>query len=306
MTNNKNNSSPELNDPQGIDRSLLEYLKPKSEDRYSKLEAYCDLLTRATSVSYSTSVAVGNLKLLPGQFVATISELARKWQWQRATVRQFLTGLANLGHLTMEQYSKSYVFSVSQEQRLSLFVETPSDILDFNALQFVRFIKGRNTAGQVAQSYNCYFNKVMELAVMENDGGRPARHVLKQQNQVFDSLAKSILQVLKIEKEMPEELSDSIGLLFGKDHVWDWQKVIEILGILAVAIRENRKPGYMAETVSRYTKAEVILLDCIFEYYVSDPGSSYYDDPPRPDLSPVEDRTDDKPGGTSSIENGTD
>ena len=55
MTNNKNNSSPELNDPQGIDRSLLEYLKPKSEDRYSKLEAYCDLLTRATSGTYSTS-----------------------------------------------------------------------------------------------------------------------------------------------------------------------------------------------------------------------------------------------------------
>lgn len=111
-----------MNDPQGIDRSLLEYLKPKSEDRYSKLEAYCDLLTRATSGTYSTSVVVGNLKLLPGQFIATISELARKWQWQRATVRQFLTGLANLGHLTMEQFSKSYVFSVSQEQRLSLLL----------------------------------------------------------------------------------------------------------------------------------------------------------------------------------------
>lgn len=35
MPNNKNNSASELNDPQGIDRSLLEYLKPKSEDRYS-------------------------------------------------------------------------------------------------------------------------------------------------------------------------------------------------------------------------------------------------------------------------------
>ena len=81
MTNNKNNYASELNDPQGIDRSLLEYLKPKSEDRYSKLEAYCDLLTRATSGTYSTSVVVGNLKILPGQFVATISELARKWQW---------------------------------------------------------------------------------------------------------------------------------------------------------------------------------------------------------------------------------
>lgn len=306
MTNNKNNSTTELNDPQGIDRSLLEYLKPKSEDRYSKLEAYCDLLTRATSGTYSTSVVVGNLKILPGQFVATISELARKWQWQRATVRQFLTGLVNLGHLTMEQFSKSYVFSVSQEQRLSLFVETPSDILDFNALQFVRFLKGRNTASQVAQSYNCYFNKVMELAVIENDGGRPDSHVLKQQSHVFDSLAKSILQVFKMEREMPEELMDSIGLLFGKDQVWDWQKVMDILGILSVAIRENRKPGYMAETVSRYTKAEVILLDCIFEYYVSDSGSSCYDDPLRPDLSPVENKTDDKPGGTSYVGNGAD
>ena len=287
MTNNKNNYASELNDPQGIDRSLLEYLKPKSEDRYSKLEAYCDLLTRATSGTYSTSVVVGNLKILPGQFVATISELARKWQWQRATVRQFLTGLVNLGHLNME-------------------LETPSDILDFNALQFVRFLKGRNTSSQVAQSYNYYFNKVMELAVTENDGGRPDCHVLKQQSLVFDSLVKSIFQILKMEKEMPEEMTDSTGLLFGKDHVWDWQKVIDILGILVVAIRENRKPSYMAETVSCYTKAEIILLDSIFEYYVSDQGSFYYDDPPRPDLSPVGNKTDYKPGGTSSVENGTD
>lgn len=69
MTNNKNNYASELNDPQGIDRSLLEYLKPKSEDRYSKLEAYCDLLTRATSGTYSTSVVVGNLKILPGSLL---------------------------------------------------------------------------------------------------------------------------------------------------------------------------------------------------------------------------------------------
>ena len=45
----------------------------------------------------------------------------------------------------------------------------------------------------------------------------------------------------------------------------------------------------MSETVSSYTKAEIILLDSIFEYYVSDPESFYYDDPPRPDLSPVGD-----------------
>jgi hypothetical protein len=62
----------------------------------------------------------------------------------------------------------------------------------------------------------------------------------------------------------------------------------------------------MAETVSCYTKAEIILLDSIFEYYVSDQGSFYYNDHPRPDLSPVENKTDYKPGGTSSVEHGAD
>ncbi|MBS7281710.1 MAG: hypothetical protein KIG93_00300, partial [Prevotella sp.] len=72
--------------PQSVDRSLLEFLKPKSEERYSKLEAYCDLLSRASAGAYATPEAEGALQLLPGQFVATISELSRQWKWQRATV----------------------------------------------------------------------------------------------------------------------------------------------------------------------------------------------------------------------------
>ena len=58
--------------PQSVDRSLLEFLKPKSEERYSKLEAYCDLLSRASAGAYATPEAEGALQLLPGQFVATI------------------------------------------------------------------------------------------------------------------------------------------------------------------------------------------------------------------------------------------
>lgn len=67
--------------PQSVDRSLLEFLKPKSEERYSKLEAYCDLLSRASAGAYATPEAEGALQLLPGQFVATISELSRQWKW---------------------------------------------------------------------------------------------------------------------------------------------------------------------------------------------------------------------------------
>ena len=82
-----------------VDRSLLEYLKPKAEERYSRIEAYCDLLARASNSPYTAKCAGQQIDLLPGQCVLTISDLARKWQWQRATVRQFLDGLVALGLL---------------------------------------------------------------------------------------------------------------------------------------------------------------------------------------------------------------
>lgn len=122
MTHHPNQQTPEADRCRGVNRSLLEFLKPKAEERYSKLEAYCDLLSKASSGAYQSPGTDGALQLLPGQFVATISELARQWQWQRATVRQFISGLTKLGQLSVEPYSKSFIFSVNLEQRLSLFL----------------------------------------------------------------------------------------------------------------------------------------------------------------------------------------
>ena len=149
-------------------------------------------------------------------------------------------------------------------------------------MQFIRFIKGRATAREVADSYSRYYDLKMNMAKQEGYGGIPARRVLNQQAQVFDSLAVSILRYLNQEKELPEELSDSVSLLFGKDHVWDWQKVIDSLGILAKAISGNTKPSYMDEVATRYSKAEIVLLDCIFEHYICCSASNYYVNPPRP------------------------
>ena len=151
MTHHPNQQTPEADRSRGVDRSLLEFLKPKAEERYSKLEAYCDLLFESIlQGAYQSPGTDGALQLLPGQFVATISELARQWQWQRATVRQFISGLTKLGQLSVEPYSKSFIFSVNLEQRLSLLIESPDDILDFCAMQFIRFIKGRASAREVA------------------------------------------------------------------------------------------------------------------------------------------------------------
>jgi len=44
----------------------------------------------------------------------------------------------------------------------------------------------------------------------------------------------------------------------------------------------------MDEVNEQFTKAEVTLLDCIFEHYSSDDDSTYFDNPPRPSEKAVE------------------
>lgn len=288
MSNVKNNQNADNKDAQAIDRSLLEYLKPKPQDRYSKLEAYCDLLSRAATSSYSAKVGGQQIELLPGQFVATISELGRKWQWQRATVRQFLEGLEDLGQISSMPVAKNQVFSVNLQQRLSIYVNSSDDVLDFCAMQFARFIEGRITAEEVANSYGRYYGMKMEVALEEGGNGAPVKRVIQQQAAMFNELASSIYRILNRQADFSKELSDSVSLLFGRDHLWDWHKVIDCLGILAIAMRDKSKPSYMDEVNEHFTKAEVTLLDCIFEHYCSDDDSTYFDNPPRPSKEAVE------------------
>lgn len=288
MSNVKNNQNADSKDAQAIDRSLLEYLKPKPQDRYSKLEAYCDLLSRAATSSYSAKVGGQQIELLPGQFVATISELGRKWQWQRATVRQFLEGLEDLGQISSIPVAKNQVFSVNLQQRLSIYVNSSDDVLDFCAMQFARFIEGRITAEEVANSYGRYYGMKMEVALEEGGNGAPVKRVIQQQAAMFNELASSIYRILNRQADFSKELSDSVSLLFGRDHLWDWHKVIDCLGILAIAMRDKSKPSYMDEVNEHFTKAEVTLLDCIFEHYCSDDDSTYFDNPPRPSKEAVD------------------
>lgn len=208
MTHHPNQQTPEADRCRGVDRSLLEFLKPKAEERYSKLEAYCDLLSKASSGAYQSPGTDGALQLLPGQFVATISELARQWQWQLS--------------LFLSRVRTTSSISAPCSSSASSKVDPPPGKWPIPTADY---------------------DLKMNMAKQEGYGGIPARRVLNQQAQMFDSLAVSIFRYLNQEKELPEELSDSVSLLFGKDHVWDWHKVIDSLGISPRPLTEAREPS---------------------------------------------------------------
>lgn len=83
----------------GISNSLLEYLAPEEEKRLTKLEAYRDLLEMATHFKGHVSCYGQEFDLVPGEIITSISELAKKWRWQRATVRKFVDALVELGQV---------------------------------------------------------------------------------------------------------------------------------------------------------------------------------------------------------------
>lgn len=83
----------------GISNRLLEFLAPEEERRLTKLEAYHDLLEMATHYKSHVCCFGQEFDLMPGEIVTSISELAKKWRWQRATVRKFVDSLVELGQV---------------------------------------------------------------------------------------------------------------------------------------------------------------------------------------------------------------
>ena len=83
----------------GISNGLLKYLAPEEEKKLSKLEAYRDLVEMATHFNGHVSCFGQEFDLVPGEIITSISELAKKWRWQRATVRKFVDTLVELGQV---------------------------------------------------------------------------------------------------------------------------------------------------------------------------------------------------------------
>lgn len=267
MTKKNNSYSVASGGQQNAERSLLEYLKPKQEDRFSKLEAFCDLLSRASNGASSCICGDKKVDLLPGQFVATVSDLARTWQWQRATVRQFLEGLVTLGQVHMEPFVKSYVFTVSKSKRMSFDIQDADDVLDFCIMQFSRYTSGHLPAEEVANAFDNYFDMRAEIAANSESPSREMISVLQNQTQVFSHLVTALLEKIEGQKPVAKPVVDASRLLFGREGLWKWQNVLSCLDILSASFAEQTRPSSISRLHNLHSEAELSLMDSIYTSY---------------------------------------
>lgn len=96
------------------DKELLEFLRPDEEEKFSKMDALCDLLDKASGEKREKLVYFGTaLTLRKGQFVTTVSNLARQWKWHRATARGFLDALEDFGLARIDAHKKFFLITMN-------------------------------------------------------------------------------------------------------------------------------------------------------------------------------------------------
>lgn len=96
------------------DKELLEFLRSDEEDRFSKMDALCDLLDKASGENRDSLTYFGTtVTLRKGQFVTTVSNLARQWKWHRATTRSFLDALESFGMARIDAHKKFFLITMN-------------------------------------------------------------------------------------------------------------------------------------------------------------------------------------------------
>jgi len=99
-----------------VDKPLLDFLRPRTEGKFSKLDAYCFLLDKAVAEADNPQMqdvrndSENKWTLKP--FEATVTDLAKIWNWHRATTRKFLNELAEMGMLKKEALQKSCIIQM--------------------------------------------------------------------------------------------------------------------------------------------------------------------------------------------------
>ena len=148
----------------GSDTKLLHYLRSKHNDRFSKIDAFCDLIDRMTEQSNTRKADTKDepMPLCYGEFTGSISELANDWHWHRATVRTFLDGLESQGFLTKRLDGRNYIFKL----RTSTGVMVP--VANGDALRTVAYFLLHHwdefnlTADELAKYFESYEALVLD------------------------------------------------------------------------------------------------------------------------------------------------
>lgn len=248
-----------LNRDSLLDYEVLQFLCPPAGERFSKVDAFCYLLSLARNGERDAKKGEHEEKLLPGQFCSSITTLASVFNWQRNVTRAFLERLSELGQIEMTPYVKSYIFTVKSRSRIYLNLSSVDDVLDFCFLQYGRLSKQRENTETVSRSFLYYFSLLSDPYT--------------SQVEVFDEIVVRFIMGGTSGHGKDDLLSDTLFTLFGRDRIWEWTHVLDSLSLLSRSLKSGKKPSSVND-LPDVGRAQLVLLDMVHDFYTNPPAGT--------------------------------
>ena len=271
----------------GSDTRLLHYLRSKNGDRFTKIDAFCDLIDRMTEQSKGRK-GINETTPSPlqyGQFTGSISELAKDWHWHRATVRTFLDGLESQGFLTRQLDGRNYIFRLRTSTGVTVPVDNSETLLAIGYFLLHHWDEFNLSADVLAK----YFEEYETLSVDSYQGNDLARELAEMKTRVITE-AFCHLDVLLSDSEKfaalkTERITDGIvqlvGETFNSPKPWSWLKWMQALQWLDLALLDKSDNASKVSLLqgndlpADFTKQDMATLKQLHQLlYPSDTSSS--------------------------------
>lgn len=246
--------------------SLLEFLKERSGIRLSKLEAYLDLVDKASVQYIPKDLCKQEFCLSNGQFVITITELAGCWHWHRATVRTFIEQLEKMNQISVTRLTKSQIITIP------MLAETPATSPIDTALEVFRqkmrtALEGWRSGKMSASAYASECEQLYEdategiaIILQKADNGNSIGKVPSRSNipeSVRHAFCMTALTAVceatfhqVLGQETGNTLSTSLLPFFYKDLGGDWLSFIEAAKAISELALDGSSPALQQESAA--------------------------------------------------------
>ena len=242
------------------DKFLLEYLRPRATDRTSKLDAFCELMKMAMNKDTpSEETRFGTtVHLHQGQFTVTVTDLAKKWNWHRVTVKSFLDKLVAMNYADMYSEGKFFVLTMRYIQ--------PSEH-DKNAALFpkdeqrlVRWLSGYISAEEMFSSCVDFFKDTDKLFKPQMTDGKADTG--KRLHQFLSHI------ILSHSNLFPEQsdVNAALATLFTEYCHHDFIEFWRLLSLGGLLFSSGQSPIFKP-CLTELPPEVKNLLDVIFAYY---------------------------------------
>lgn len=242
------------------DKFLLEYLRPRSTDRTSKLDAFCELMNMAMSKDApSEETRFGTtVHLHQGQFTVTVTDLAKKWNWHRVTVKSFLDKLVAMNYADMYSEGKFFVITMryiqpsDQDKNEALFTKDEQ--------RLVRWLSGYISVEEIFSSGVDFFkdtDKLFKPQMSDNKADAGKR--------LHQFISHIILSHSNLIPEQPD-VNAALATLFTEHCHHDFIEFWHLLSLGGLLFSSDQSP-ILKPCLSELPAEVKKLSDIIFAHY---------------------------------------